>query len=169
MRPDSVRRNPKDGDDASRSSSTASDRRDGPDHVAPGAIIDMIGSRYRIVAHVRRRVLASDLRTHHPFLIQAPDGSIQLPTLRSIREMMDRGEAVPVTALGEPCATERMGVTIKMLNAADVPQGEKAIWIFLATHWTAALEARFGPHDPPWKIRKWRAALRKAAVHEATS
>lgn len=165
MRPDSVRRNPKDGDDAQAAPSRAFD---GPDHVAPGAIIDMIGSRYRIVAHVKRRVLASDLRTHHPFLIQAPDGSIQLPTVRSIREMMDRGEAVPVTILGKPCPTERMSETIGMLEAANVPQGEKAIWIFLATHWTAALEARFGPHDPPWKIRKWRAALRKAAMREAT-
>jgi hypothetical protein len=132
------------------------------DRVTPGSIIDILGSRHRIVALVRKRVLASDLRTHHLFLTQDADGSIQLPRISTIRAMIECRQAVPVMALAPPSATDRMKVLIDMLDAADVRQGDKAIWIFLTTHWTAALEAEFGPHDPPWKIRRWRAALRQA-------
>lgn len=154
----------------------AEDRRDAtdPPHVAaddvsPGAIIDILGSRHRIVALVEKRVLASDLRTHHPYLVQDADGSIQLPRISLVRQMIESGQAVPVTTFGEPSATERMRTQIDMLNAAEVRQGDKAIWIFLAARWTAELTARFGPHDPPWKIRRWRAALRKETERGAVS
>jgi len=130
--------------------------------VAPGSVIEINGKGHRIVAVIKKRVLAADLRTHHIYLVQDGDGSLQLPKVSLMHEMIERGHAVAVTELVEPSATERMRVQIEMLDAAAVPQGDKAIWIFMATHWTPALEAAFGHHDEPWKIRRWRADLRKA-------
>ena len=134
-----------------------------PGHVAAGSILEIFGVGHRILAVVRKRVFAADLTSHHIYLEQDVDGSIQLPTVASIGRMIELGQAVPVIGNVEPSATERMRKQIEMLDAAQVPQGDKAIWIFLANNWTPTLEAQFGRHDEPWKIRRWRAALRKAA------
>lgn len=160
MHPENVLRNAESS--CATENETGSPR--GPtDRLFRGSLIDIAGSRHRIAALVDKRVLAFDLRTHHIYLTQDADGSIQLPTVSLIRQMIDSGQAVPATELDEPSATERMRAQIDMLDAAEVRQGDKAIWIFLTTHWTAELEARFGRHDQPWKIRRWRAALRRAS------
>ncbi len=135
-------------------------------HMTPGRILNILGSPHRIVALVKKRVLAADLRTHHTFLIQDTDGTIQLPRISSLEEMIERGQAIPASDAEEPSETERMRVQIEMLDAADVRQGDKAIWIFLTANWTPSLKARFGPHDEPWKVRRWRTALRRAARQE---
>lgn len=136
----------------------------GPVRIQAGGLIDIAGVRHRIVAIVGIRILASTLHSSHFHLVQEDDGSLQLPTISSIQSMIDAGAAVhvpdPVVA---PSPTARMRIQIDMLDAADVRQGDKAIWIHMAANWTPALEARFGPHDEPWKIRRWRAELRRTA------
>lgn len=142
--------------------------RDSSAHMAPGSILNILGSPHRIVALVKKRVLAADLRTHHAFLVQDADGTIQLPRLSSLEEMIECGQAIPASEADAPSETERMRVQIDMLDAADVRQGDKAIWIFLTANWTPSLRARFGPHDEPWKIRRWRTALRRARQERAS-
>lgn len=149
-------------DDRTPSSSprTCSDRGRGE----CGALIDLLGSRHRILAVIGERVLATDVATHHPYLIQDEDGSIQLPRLANLTAMIERGEAGFAEAGVEASATDRMRAQIELLDRAGVAQGDKAIWIHLAMHWTPTLEARFGPYDQPWKVRRWRSALRRAAA-----
>lgn len=125
-------------------------------------LIDILGTRHRILALVDGRVLASNLQTDRLFLVQDEDGSIQLPRIGRLLDMIDAGSAGhapdPVVATS---STTTMGVVISMLDAANVANGEKAIWIYLAAHWTPDLEAAFGKPDEPWKIRRWRTALRR--------
>lgn len=132
--------------------------------VAPGALIDILGSRFRSVALFGERVFLLSTLTHHPFLVQEePDGPIVVPTIASILRMIEIGDATVVRrSRRRRSESARMKVQIDLLDAAEVAQGEKAIWIFMATNWTPALQAEFGPHDDPIKIRRWRTALRKA-------
>ena len=133
-------------------------------------LIDILGSRHRILAPVDGRVLASDLRTDRLFLVQDEDRSIQLPRIGRLLEMIDAGSAGhvpdPVVATS---STTTMGVVISMLDAANVANGEKAIWIYLAAYWTPDPEAAFGKPDEPWKIRRWRTALRRAVLQRDES
>lgn len=129
-----------------------------------GSLIDVSSVRHRLLGTCAHRVILTDLRTHHPWLIQDADGSIQLPTIDRVLQMLQGGEAKRVADGGsDPSPTARMLVQIEMLDAANVRQGDKAIWLFFAKAWTPDLVQRFGPFDDPWRIRRWRADLRRAA------
>lgn len=129
-----------------------------------GTLLRMLGSLHRVLALLDGRVLLMDVRSHHAFLIQEDDGSLQLPRIALVEEMVRSGKATPAGhGDPDPSSSQRMRTQIAMLDAAEVPQGEKSIFIHLATHWTQDLEARFGPFDDAAKIRRWRTALRRAA------
>lgn len=137
----------------------------GSDYVpAPGALIDIHGVRYRLLAYVNDRVLLTNAANHNPWLVQEADGSIQLPMETRLSEMLSTGVARGVEVVGPDFTpTEKLRYEIDLLDANDVRQGDKSIWVFLVKAWTPDLVDRFGPHDDPWRIRRWRAALRKAA------
>lgn len=135
----------------------------------PGALLLLAAVRYRVVAYVGERVLMTSVTTHHPWLEQDPDGSIQLPTTLRLLEMMHAGIARPCEPEGGISPTEKLRFEIDLLDAAGVRQGDKCIWQFLAKAWTPDLVARFGQHDDPWRIRRWRAALRKSAAEAQAS
>ena len=130
-----------------------------------GSLIDIDTARHRLLAIWSDRVILTDVRTHHTFLCQQPDGSIQLPTVDLVIKMIERGDAKPVSRdEGEETSpSARMRRQLEMLDAANVRQGDKAIWLFLAKAWTPDLVEQFGPFDDPWRIRRWRAELRRAA------
>lgn len=131
--------------------------------IGAGELIDILSARHRVLAIVSRRVLAVDVRVHVPYLIQEVDGSIQLPTIDEIEIMLDEGKASLVRDEDVAASpTDGIACAIDMLDAAGVAQGDKSIWIHLSTHWTDAHLARFGPFEQPWKIRRWRAALRRS-------
>jgi hypothetical protein len=137
---------------------------------AVGSLVDLHTVRHRLVAYVARRVLMIDLRVHVPWLIQDRNGSIQLPTTVRMLEMMRSGEARLVEdATPDFTPTEKLRFQIDMLDAHGIRQGDKTIWQFLARAWTPDLVARFGPHDDPWRIRRWRAALRSGTKQHPSS
>ena len=45
---------------------------------------------------------------------------------------------------------------LRRLDAARVPNGTKAIAIWLHRHWDDDLVARWGPHANPHTVKKWR-------------
>lgn len=130
---------------------------------ACGSLIDVYGVAHRLLAYVDDRVLLTTLDTHHPCLTQDVDGSIQLPTVHWLLDGMVEGSITPHRPVTRPSPTEKLRFEIAMLDAAGVPQGDKCIWQFLAKAWTPDLVERFGEHDDPWRIRRWRSAIRKAA------
>lgn len=131
--------------------------------IGAGELIDILSARHRVLAIVSRRVLAVDVRGHVPFLIQDADGSIQLPRIDEIEIMLDEGQASLVRDEDVAASpTDGIACAIDMLEAAGVAQGDKAIWLYLSTNWTDAHLARYGPFEQPWKIRRWRAALRRS-------
>lgn len=130
--------------------------------VAAGDLIDIHRIPHRVVALVGRRVLALNLTTDRTFLVQETDGSIQLPRIDTLAAMIAAGHVRPARRPRAFSKTKRMAAQIDMLEAANVPMGDKAIWIHLTAHWTPAHEAMFGPHDEPWKIRRWRTALHRS-------
>lgn len=136
----------------------------------PGALVYMHSSRHRLLAVLDGRALLTDVRTHHPWLVQDEDGSLQLPPCERVLEMMRTGEASYAEAVGPGFSpTEKLKFEIDLLDEHGVRQGDKSIWQFLARAWTPDLVDRFGPHDDPWRIRRWRAALRKAGEDKASS
>jgi len=130
----------------------------------PGASINIRAVGYRLLAYVGGRALLTGVMNHHPWLEQDEDGSLQLPKDTRLLDMLRSGEARLAKRV-EPAFThtEKLKFTIDLLDANRVRQGEKAIWLFLAEAWTPDLLDRFGPYDDPWRIRRWRADLRKAA------
>jgi len=130
----------------------------------PGTFINIRAVGYRLLAYVSGRALLTGAMNHHPWLEQDEDGSLQLPKDTRLLEMLRTGEANLADRV-EPAFThtEKLRVEIDLLNANAVRQGDKAIAQFLARHWTPDLIERFGPHDDPCRIRRWRADLRKAA------
>ena len=129
----------------------------------PGALVDIHSVRHRLLAFVGRRALLTDLRTHHVWLIADASGILQLPTKARLLDMLRSGQAQLIESIGPTFTpTEKLQFEIDLLDAHGVRQGDKAIWRFLAQHWTPDLVARFGPHDDPWRIRRWRADLRNA-------
>ncbi|MBP2513764.1 hypothetical protein [Sphingomonas sp. PvP018] len=134
---------------------------------SPGSLFDLPMGRHLLVGYVGQRALLNDARTHHPWLVQEADGSLQLPMTASLKAMLHSGEARPVQSAGPAFThTEKLSVEIDLLDANGISQGDKAIWQFLVRAWTADLIARFGPHDDPCRIRRWRADLRKAAKEQ---
>lgn len=137
---------------------------------AVGSLVDLHTVRHRLVAYIARRVLLTDLRVHAAYLLQDRNGSLQLPTTVRMLEMIRSGEARLVEDMTPDFTpTEKLRFQIDMLDANGIRQGDKAIWQYLAAAWTPALVARFGPHDDPWRIRRWRAALRNGAREQPSS
>ncbi len=151
-------------DHGDRISATEPPRPECGDRSLPvGRLIEVLSSPHRVVAIVVDRALLCSITSHAPYLVQEEDGSIQLPRVVKIVAMLEDGEAalVPDEKPGR-VPGGRMREQIRMLEEAAVPQGDKAIFLHLATHWSPDHERRFGPFDEPWKIRRWRAALRDA-------
>lgn len=130
---------------------------------ACGSLVDVYEVAHRLLAYVDDRVLLTTLDTHHPCLTQDEDGSIQLPTVHWLLDRIAEGNVTPRRPSPGPSPTEKLRFEIAMLDAAGVPQGDKCIWQFLAKAWTPDLVERFGEHDDPWRIRRWRSAIRRAA------
>lgn len=142
-----------------------------PDPVPePGALIDIHSVRHRLLGYVDRRALLTDIRTHHPWLIAEADNGLQLPSKTRLRAMLRSGEARRAECVWPDITpTEKLRYEIDLLDAHDVRQGDKAIWQFLTKAWTPDLVDRFGEHDDPWRIRRWRADLRKAGEERPLS
>lgn len=127
--------------------------------------------------------------TGRPFHVRAGDG---LARPASDRELDDLEAARAVTRIvpvrhggaslpgetshsevGQAAAfeagIEKTLLQVLMLDDADVPNGFKAISIFLFENWTGSLLERFGPHDSPHTISNWRATRGSPGSRNATN
>lgn len=147
------------------------DWQDGADEIPPvGAVVVINTVPHRTIAYFNDRALLTDLKTHHPWLTQDDDGSLQLPKEVLLKQMVQSGVVRPAEGFGPDISpTEKLKFVIDLLDQHRVRQGDKSIWQFLTKAWTPDLVERFGPHDDPWRIRRWRAALRKAAKERPMS
>ncbi len=76
---------------------------------------------------------------------------LQLIDVRELRNIGDAGGAS-----GRSEKARRMIATCDLLDALGVPNGAKAIAIALAKHWDERLRFRYGKHDNPSTIKRWR-------------
>jgi hypothetical protein len=118
---------------------------------------------HRLLATVADRAMIIDAANHHVHLMQQPDGSIGLPTLEQVREMLASGVMRPIHSnSASGTVQERRRILLDMMDAAGIRNGVKSIAIFLHAVWDEDLRRRYGDHDEPATIRKWRTARRKA-------
>ena len=111
-----------------------------------------------------RLVLASKDPPFALFLVPDANGVPGLIERARFAELLRSGEAEVLPAVrpvrspsaeeATTIAAERLMVECEMLDAAGVPQGTKAIDIFIHDHWSDDLRARFGEPDNPHTIRR---------------
>lgn len=128
-----------------------------------GSLIAIDGVEHLVLAALGDLLMLVSVVSHHVYLVQDPAGCIMLPDRRRIADFLASGRAeiprpVARTARAD---LERMRTELTMLDAARVPNGAKAIAIHLHRSWTPDLVARFGPHDDPATIRRWRTQGRR--------
>lgn len=107
--------------------------------------------------------LIVDARSGHPALSMHADGRIALPGKSSL-EAVARTCGSDAASGNHDVATERMRVELDLLDAAQVRNGTKAIWLWLNANWTDDLRSRFGDFDDAATIKRWRTAMRRAAI-----
>lgn len=71
------------------------------------------------------------------------------------------GGSVAFTAPGMRGAAERRLQHVRLLDAVEAPNTDRAIASALARLWTPALAARHGPAAAPRTVRRWRSRLRR--------
>lgn len=111
-----------------------------------------------------------------PFRMTGSTGQLELPTPRQLDELLREGRLVvkepPRATMARKIAAEaewdgsdcdqldpkarKRKVQCDLLDAKGVPNGIKAISLTLADHWTPDLREKFGEHDNPHTIKRWR-------------
>ena len=135
-----------------------------------GSLIAIDGVEHLVLAALGDLLMLVSVVSHHVYLVQDDAGCIMLPDRRRIGELLASGRAeIPAPAERTTGADlERLRTELTMLDAAGVPNGVKAIAIHLHRSWTPDLIARFGPHDEPATIRRWRTEARRPVAAEAS-
>ena len=131
--------------------------------LVPDGLYTIHRRMHRLLGRVGDRVMLIDVADHRFHLVQQEDGTIGLPSIGKVRRMLATDEMRRVDPI--PAANvdiERLDAEVGLLEAAGVRNGEKAIAIFMHAVWDDDLRRRFGDHDEPATIRKWRTARRKA-------
>jgi len=136
-----------------------------------GAIVRIWHDRLRMLGvSAHALVLATEAPPFHLYLVPDANGAPGLVSFGRWRELRAIGAAEvmtispdPVERADEPAtADERLSMTCGMLDAAHVPNGRKAIAIYLHQHWSEDLRRRFGEPDNPNTLRRWRVRRRAA-------
>ena len=127
-----------------------------------GGILALDGEQHRVLAILGNRVLLASVATDRIYLEQSSDSAIGLPLRSRIAEMTAAGR---VRCVPSPAAPDRapsgLVAQIDMLDRAKVPNGAKAIAIFLHRNWTADMRERYGDHDDPATLKRWRTVARR--------
>ncbi len=82
---------------------------------------------------------------------------LRKPSYDRVRHMNDVSQWTIAQATAIEPMAGKMLAQCDMLDDAGVPLGRKAIARHLAKHWDAALIKKYGPHDSPATIERWRA------------
>lgn len=127
--------------------------------------------------------------TGRPFHVRAGDGAARPPSDRELDDLEASGAVTRVvqvrhggasfpgetshSEVGQAVAldarVEKTLLQVTMLDDAAVPNGFKAISIFLFENWTGSLLERFGTYDSPHTIRNWRATRGSTGSRNATN
>lgn len=117
----------------------------------------------------QRRMLLVPVRLPLSPLLMAGDDGLSLPTVAFVRDLLRTGRARLLADAAGPAAGERsdeagrIAAQCDLLDAAGVPNGFKAISIWLHRHWRGPLAERFGDHADPHTLRRWRSRRGRAA------
>jgi hypothetical protein len=103
--------------------------------------------------------LIVDARSGHPALSMHADGRVALPGRMSLETAAQACGSDAESGNGD-VATERMRIELDLLDAAQVKNGTKAIWLWLNSNWSDDLRLRFGDFDDAATIKRWRTAQR---------
>lgn len=140
----------------------------------PGTLLDIDDAEHRPVGYGAGRLQflntstgayfvdrgATGMPTDDEYSAMLAAGRIKVRSPRSadrVRLLNDAAEwALDQAITIDPAVAKRLA-QVQLLDDAGVANGDKAIAIHLAQHWTAELIAKHGPHDPPRTIRRWRA------------
>jgi hypothetical protein len=140
----------------------------------PGSVVRVWNQSLRFLGIATDRlVLATTNSPFALFLVPDANGVPGLMERARFADLVHSGQAKVLAAVPDmhgsdadevtAIAAERLMVECEMLDAAGVPQGTKAIDIFIHDHWSDALRARFGEPDNPHTIRRWRARRAREA------
>ncbi|PWG01995.1 integrase catalytic domain-containing protein [Sphingosinicella humi] len=141
------------------------------------AIIEIDGAPYKYLgATIPGRVHLMHLHSGEPYRITGPTGQLELLTPEAYDELLLDGRLIvkePESAiLARKIASDaewdmadcealdpnarKMLVQCQILDDHGVKNGVKAITIGLTDHWTDELRQKFGEHDNPHTIKRWR-------------
>ena len=107
---------------------------------------------------------------HPPFVLYMAAGEDGLPGLLPRSDWTrlvaaDRATILPPADARPPVDdAAKVVAQCALLDAAEVPQGNKAIAIWLHLNWSPDLQRRFGAPSNPSTLRRWR-AQRRAGMH----
>jgi hypothetical protein len=124
-------------------------------------------AKLRVLGLMQGRLI---LVSHQPpfvlYMNGGSDGLPGLPMLDDWKAMVAANRAAivpPAEDRLEPDDVEKVVEVCALLDAAHVPQGNKAIAVWLHRNWSADLQRRFGTPSSPSTLRRWRARQRAAA------
>ncbi|MET4133787.1 putative transposase [Porphyrobacter sp. MBR-155] len=149
-----------------------------PYNLPAGTIIEIDGRPYQRPTHpVPGRLLMQDCHTGQPFLVPDGKGGTEFPTEDDFDNLLIEGrikivlpqKIVASRALAakaewdlsdleaiDPGIRKTMAQVI-LLDENGIANGVNAITKGLAKLWTPDLKAKFGDHDEPATIKRWRA------------
>lgn len=137
-----------------------------------GELVRIDRQPHRVLAVIGDRVLLVHVVSQMVYLVRDQDGGIALPDAGHWNELVGHGRASTAAGTsrqatladnGDDPDTAKLRLQIDMLEAAGVPNGDKAMAIWLAAHWTPSLKARFGEHSNVHTLRRWRVLRGRAA------
>lgn len=132
-------------------------------------IVILHGRPFIVVATVhtdREEKLVVDARSGHPVLSMRRDGRTGIPSAAALSAIDAASTDLP-NVRTESVVDARMRLELEMLDAAEVRNGTKAIWLWLNANWTDDLRTRLGDFDDPATIKRWRTELRRLRDEKA--
>ncbi len=125
-------------------------------------------AKLRVLGLLQDRLI---LVSHQPpfvlYMSGGRDGLPGLPMLADWKALVAANRAAiipPAEERQEPDDVEKVVELCALLDAARVPQGNKAIAVWLHRNWSTDLQRRFGSPSSPSTLRRWRARQRAGAV-----
>ncbi|MBD8736237.1 hypothetical protein [Sphingomonas sp. CFBP 13706] len=139
-----------------------------------GRVVKIDGERYRALAHVDGRLLLAHVANGSIYLQEeSTPGDLRMPRVAVWEDLVRSGRVEPVptrTVASDPVPpvadtpTEKGNVQCDLLDRAGVPNGAKAMAIWLHVNWSPSLAATYGPHDSVHTLRRWRRLRRTKGV-----
>lgn len=136
-----------------------------------GGLVDVDRLPHRILAIVRRRVLAVHAASGAVYLAPDDELVLALPTIELWQRMVGSGRIVDAGTGNRVEGGRAEGIIAQcdLLDGAGVGNGCKAIAIYMHANWRGELVRRFGPASPAATLKRWRTLRARGEHHDAAS